>query len=91
MSAHSRPPAVMIAAMDQRAACLREVVRSMVADLRDHNEECHNPWCGMAGVIVELTDDDDLHKTHVAELAAMAIHMLAERADADVAASEAAS
>lgn len=83
MSGHGRPPAVVVAAMDQRAACLREVVRSAVADLRDHSEVCSNPWCGMAGVIMELADDDDLDKTQVAELAAMAIHMLAERADAD--------
>lgn len=91
MSGHGRPPAVVVAAIDQRAACLREVVRSAVADLRDHNEVCRNPWCGMAGVIVELADDDDLDKGTVAELLAMAVHMMAERADADVAASEAAS
>lgn len=72
------PPAVLVAAMDQRAACVRDVVDSAAEGLAAHNEVCHTPWCGMAGIIADLALDDELNKGHLAEIAAMAIHLLVE-------------
>ena len=77
MSGHGGPPPVVVAAMDQWAACAREAVESAVADLIEHDAVCDTPWCGMAGIITQLADDQELSKVHVAEIAAMALHMLA--------------
>lgn len=78
MSTHNGPPAVLVAAMDQRAACLRNVIDAAAGEMAAHNEMCHTPWCGMAGIIADLVEDVELSRGHLAEIAAMAIHLLVE-------------
>ena len=66
----------MVSVTDQEAAELRDVLDGMVSWLREHNDECDRPWCGMTQIIADM--QDNAHADCTAELLGFAIHQIAE-------------